>query len=137
MSSKFSISDVRVTTRLQHGSKIVILNDEDHLLRRIGQIEVRRLGAGERTPFTYRDEADEVWYVLEGRARITLVDQRVESPSKGEQLEIELSDADGKAVLVPFGVAYSLAGQTEAVAIRVATHSDGTHAKDSESPYAK
>lgn len=116
-------------------SRVVVLKDQDHLLRRFGQLEVRRLAAGEQTPFTYRDQADEFWYVLEGNLSVTLVDKRVESPSEGKRMEIELSGDEESVLLVPFGVAYSLEGQTNAVLIRVATHADGTHPKDSETAY--
>lgn len=134
MVAQFSISDVSLLALQPDATRLVVLRDDDHLLRRFGQVEARQLPAGAQTPYTLRSEADEVWACLQGAVVFQLIDLRQGSPSERQEVEIELQADQPHALLIPFGVAYALATEAPAHLLRLATHADGTHADDREIP---
>jgi|GEM_PF-2589791 len=130
MSSGFPISDLHLLPlRLDEG-QLALLRRDDHLLRRFGQVEVRRFEAGVQSPFKLRAVADEVWVPLHGVAQFTLIDLRPSSPSENQSFQVALDAAQPQALLVPFGVACSIATQGGAELLCLATHADGDHAED-------
>jgi dTDP-4-dehydrorhamnose 3,5-epimerase len=135
MASEFLIHDVHLLPLKSDGNRLVVLRDDDHLLRRFGQAEVRLLAAGSRTDFVIRAEADEVWAPLEGRAEFTLVDTRPGSPSENQSVIVVADAQTPQALLIPFGVAYSIVAESGARLLRIATHEDGAHPEDQLRPY--
>jgi dTDP-4-dehydrorhamnose 3,5-epimerase-like enzyme len=130
MSSDFPISDLYLFPLQLDEGQLALLRRDDHLLRRFGQAEVRRFKAGVQSPFKLRAVADEVWTPLHGVAQFTLIDLRPASPSENQSLEITLDAEQPQALLVPFGVACSIATQDGAELLRLTTHADGDHAED-------
>jgi dTDP-4-dehydrorhamnose 3,5-epimerase-like enzyme len=130
MTSKFLIRDVHLLLLKAENGRLVVLRDNDHLLRRFGQVEVCSLPAGSIMEFTVRAEADEVWAPVEGKAEFTLVDTRAGSPSENQSVTVVADARTPQALLVPFGVAYSIVSESGARLLRIATHADNVHADD-------
>lgn len=125
-----TINDLALLDLERREGRLVVLRDEDHLLRRFGQAEVVSLSGGTETDFRLRAVADEVWAALDGRAKFRLIDKRLGSPSFGQSQEVDLDGEQPQALLIPFGVAYSMAAAEAASLIRLATHADHTHPED-------
>ncbi len=130
MSEPLVIPDVHLLVLKFESGRLIALRDDDHLLRRFGQAEVRRFSAGEQTHFTLRAVADEIWAPAEGAAEFILVDRRGQSPSKDKVVQIRLTANKPQSLLIPFGVAYSIRAESEALLLRLATHVDGAHSED-------
>ena len=137
MSEQIPIGDVCRLLIEFESDRLVVLRDEDHLLRRFGQVEIRRLSASTKTPFMLREAADEVWTSIEGIAEFALVDQRPGSPSENSSMLVELEAVNPQALLVPFGVAYSISCRQDCILLRLTTHSDGVHPGDQTIPVEK
>ena len=132
VSDQYPIPDVFILDLKWDGDRLVFLREDDHLLRRFGQAEVRRMKEGETTPFIFREAADEIWMVLSGRAVFTLIDKREKSPSVDQVGKFTL-DADApQALLVPFGVAFAIQTEKYSQLIRLATHLDDAHPNDKD-----
>jgi hypothetical protein len=102
--------------------RAVALRFEDHLLRRFGEAEIVRLPAGSRLNQPAREIADEVWILVDGRAVFEWRDRRDSSPTNGATARLECDEP--MALLVPFGVAFSLQAQTPLILVRLASHTD-------------
>jgi dTDP-4-dehydrorhamnose 3,5-epimerase-like enzyme len=93
---------------------------EDHLLKRIGLVELVELSAGDALPAFIRHQADELWILIEGQAIFSWQDQREASPTFKAAYSL---DAESPIrVLVPFGVQFSVAAQTDCVLLRISSH---------------
>jgi dTDP-4-dehydrorhamnose 3,5-epimerase len=53
------------------------------------------------------------WYVLRGRARIVLHDLRVDSPTEGATLSMDLDGTEDRGLFIPPGVAHGFASLTD------------------------
>jgi dTDP-4-dehydrorhamnose 3,5-epimerase len=53
------------------------------------------------------------WYVLRGRARIVLHDLRLDSPTEGATLSMDLDGAEDRGLFIPPGVAHGFASLTD------------------------
>lgn len=96
-----------------------VLAFDDHVLVRLGRLEVVSLSAGSRTPFRVRAVSDEVWALIEGAAACHWLDQRPGSPTHGRSHFEALSQPT--AVLVPYGVGFgAIAGEDGATLLRLA-----------------
>lgn len=103
------------------GDRFTALAYDDHLLRRFGALEVIRLNPGSRLEPVLREEADEVWVLLEGTVDCVIRDLREGSPTSGKGFERTLTRTS--QLFLPFGVAFGVsAGDTGAVLLRIATH---------------
>ena len=135
MNPKISIGDVQLLDLRWEDGRLVLLRDEDHLLRRFGQAEVRTFDDTCVTPFVQRAVADEIWVPVNGKAVLHLVDRRAASPDKDGYFRAAL-DADApQALLVPFGVAYAIENEQGTTLIRLSTHADGRHPDDEIIPF--
>jgi dTDP-4-dehydrorhamnose 3,5-epimerase-like enzyme len=127
---KVSISGVFCKGAERAGQVLTALTENNHLLRRFGQVDYIHLeGQGEGLEI-FRQEADEVWVVVEGHARFSLLDRRQDSPTLNVQNIIDLSADDPHALLVPFGVLCRVSTIMGGKFIRMTTHEDGTIASD-------
>ena len=115
----------------REGRRLVILHEQDHLLRRFGVLETQTLEPGASSRFGLRVEADLILATLDGAFDLTLVDLRPTSPSHGARVDISLSAAEPQGLLLPFGVACRLQSAQGARLLRLSTHS-ASHAEDRE-----
>lgn len=93
---------------------------DDHLLKRIGVIESIEVTEGDALPAFLRSEADELWTLLQGRALFQWIDHREGSPTLHATHSL-VADAPVR-VLVPFGVEFQLAAQSDCTLLRISTH---------------
>mgnify|MGYP002623211332 CR=1 FL=1 len=115
----------------REGGRLVILREQDHLLRRFGVLETQSLEPGASTRFGLRVEADQILAPLDGAFALTLVDLRPASPSRGARVEISFPAAGPQGLVLPFGVACRLQSAQGARLLRLSTHS-ANHAEDRE-----
>lgn len=127
---KVSISDVFCIGIERKGHVLTALAENNHLLRRFGQVDYVQLGGQGEGLEIYRQEADEVWVVVEGHARFSLLDRRKDSPTLNVQNIVDLSAEDPQALLVPFGVLCRVSTIMGGKFIRVTTHEDGMFSGD-------
>ncbi len=106
-----------------------LLRDNDHLLRRFGQLDLLDLSAGQETDFELRAEADRFLFAINGRAEARLLDLRSGSPSLGSRVTVALDTENPQGLLLPFGVACGFNSPVSARLIILSTHSE-THAGD-------
>lgn len=130
MSDVTNINDLHLFQLKVSGESLVLLRDEDHLLRRFGQVEFRRFSEKQNSEFIIRAVADEIWSCIFGAIEFTLVDLRPASPSENIAKRLTLHTENPQGLLIPFGVAYSIQADENAQAIRVTTHVDGVHNDD-------
>lgn len=123
MADTLPISDMLLFPLRRQDGRLLIVREQDHLLRRFGALDILSLEAGASTPYRLRAEADQILAPLDGTLAVDLVDLRPQSPSQGTRIEITLSAADPHGLLLPFGVACRLASSQGARLLRLSTHS--------------
>lgn len=107
----------------------VPLRDDDHLLRRFGQVEVLRMDPDAGPLCRLRSVADETWALLVGSAEFRWRDSRAASPSNGKTFHLLLDEPT--LALVPFGVGFGVRAIEEGtLLVRISSHEDGTHEGD-------
>lgn len=106
------------------GGRLLLLREQDHLLRRFGQLELIDLAAGAQSEFEIRSEADRFFFPVNGRCRAHLLDLRQGSPSHGAHTTVPLDESEPNGVLVPFGVACSVYAELDCRIIILSTHSE-------------
>jgi dTDP-4-dehydrorhamnose 3,5-epimerase-like enzyme len=111
-----------------------VLQVEDHLLRRFGQVQVIRKSPGRSETLYLREVADEVWAIIEGQVEFAWHDLRQDSPSRGHWHHLHTENPT--LVLAPFGVAFGCRALEEpALLIRLSSHTEGIHSGDREMPW--
>ena len=110
--------------------RMVVLQENDHILRRFGQVDVIKLVPNESLETHRVSGADEIWTVLEGEANLRLTDRREESPTVDQSMEIKLSEETPRAVLIPFGVLGQISSQAGAAVLRISSHADELYPQD-------
>jgi dTDP-4-dehydrorhamnose 3,5-epimerase len=120
----------QLTLNHDHGlTSWVPLRDDDHLLRRFGQVEVMQMDPAAPPRCQLRAIADEAWALLSGSAEFRWRDFRAVSPTEGRRFSLQLREPT--VVLVPFGVGFGVqALQQGVLLVRISTHEDGTHPGD-------
>lgn len=83
-----------------------VLRDDDGLLRRFGQTAVTKSYPGVIKAFHWHHQQDDLWYVVDGMARIVLYDRRPGSPTCGVTQVIYAGDDHPVLVLIPAGLAH-------------------------------
>lgn len=129
MKSNLSLSDVAIIEVPGKNGRYTVLKENDHLLRRFGQVDVFSLDS-ENEITIKRDEADEIWSVISGQAEFELEDQRKDSPSYGGGDIVILTGEAPEALLVPFGVACRISCKKEGILVRITTHQDDSFPAD-------
>jgi dTDP-4-dehydrorhamnose 3,5-epimerase-like enzyme len=125
-----SISGVVIFELEWKDGRLVVLQENDHILRRFGQVDVVKMPEGSSLVTHRGGGADEVWALLEGEALLKLTDRRQESPSLGQTDEFELNGNSPQAVLIPFGVQAQIFGHSRSALLRITTHADELFPKD-------
>lgn len=125
------INDVIVQDIEWKAGRITLVRETDPLLRRFGQCDLVSLEF-DQTIEIWRQQADEVWSVLQETATFWLKDERQDSPSHQAQQKVTLSSQRPQVILVPFGVSCKVATEHSAGAmlVRLTTHQDSTHPGD-------
>ncbi|MEE8120506.1 MAG: hypothetical protein V3T55_03190 [Anaerolineales bacterium] len=115
-------------------AKLHVLSDDDHLLRRFGQVQVIRKSPGRSETLCLREVADEVWALIEGEVEFAWHDLRQDSPSQGHWHH--LHSKTPTLVLAPFGVAFGCRAMKDpALLVRLSTHAENVHSGDREIPW--
>lgn len=129
MPNQPAISDMHVFPLTVSDGRWTLLRENDHILRRFGQLDLLDLNSGQETDFELRAEADRFLFAINGRAEARLVDLRTGSPSLGSRITVVLDTEDPHGLLLPFGVACALYAPVDARLIILDTHSE-IHAGD-------
>ncbi|MCW5874206.1 MAG: dTDP-4-dehydrorhamnose 3,5-epimerase family protein [Anaerolineales bacterium] len=129
MTSPLPISDMHSFALHAAPEGVVLLREVDHVLRRFGELALHTLAPGDAGGYHLRAEADRVIFPLDGECSLRLLDLRPQSPSYGVHAVFALQAAAPQGVLVPFGVACSLAADSAARVLWLSTHSQ-PHAGD-------
>jgi hypothetical protein len=124
MPTQFPIADMHLFPLEHSEDGMLLLRNSDHLLRRFGQLDLISLEAGERRKNPAHEEADEIWFVLRGEIKVSMVDKRGGSPSEGKEVQLVIAEDDPHGLLLPFGVACMISSKKGASLLRVSTHSD-------------
>lgn len=114
----------------QIGNRQILLRESDQLLRRFGQLEIITISNESKAAYRRRSSADEFIYTLMGQLSFHLIDIRQGSPTRGAELDVDLKEGLTQALLIPFGVAYSIAANGEAKLIRLSTERDEINTAD-------
>lgn len=111
---------------------LTLVKETDPLLRRFGQLDLVTLGPDSSLEI-FRNEADEIWTVVEGNAHFNLIDNRENSPSFQNKEELGLGADPTELILIPFGVQCLITSThpTGSTLVRLTTHEDGTNPGDS------
>lgn len=136
MSSQLVIPDLLLLPLVRSGSRLTVLSEHDHLLRRFGSLELLDVEPGETATFSLRAEADEIWAPVAGAVTVSLLDRRPQSPSYGKRPEFRLDADDPHALLIPFGVARGVVAKAPARVLRLSTHG-APHPQDWQGPAAE
>lgn len=123
MTSPLPIPDMHILTLQAEPDGTVLLRETDHVLRRFGELALQAMNAGQPSPYALRAEADRVLFPLDGECSLRLLDLRQQSPSYGVHAVFALRAAAPQGVLVPFGVACSLAADAAVRVLWLSTHS--------------
>jgi hypothetical protein len=124
-----AISDMHVFPLEHKDGRLTLLRNDQHLLRRFGQLDLLDLAPKQSSQLPLRAEADQFVFPITGKLDLTLVDTRASSPTKGAQVKVVLDAEDPQGVLIPFGVAATLSASNQARLVLLSTHSE-THAHD-------
>ncbi len=111
-----------------------VLRDDDNLLRRFGQTSVTKTYPGVIKAFHWHQKQDDLWYVVDGMARVVLYDQRPGSPTQGETQVIYAGEDNPVLILIPQGVAhgYQVLGNKPVILFYHTTESYDPQAPDEE-----
>ena len=83
-----------------------VVRADDGLLRQFGQSAVTKTYAGVIKAFHWHKDQDDLWYVVDGMARIVLYDRRPGSATHGATQVVYAGDDNPVVVLIPNGVAH-------------------------------
>ena len=83
-----------------------VLREDEHLLARFGQTSVTKTYPGVIKAFHWHKHQDDLWYVVDGMARVVLHDRRPESPTCGVTQVVFAGEDNPVLILIPAGVAH-------------------------------
>lgn len=105
-----AIHDVVVKKLITHsddrGYFREIVRADDHLLRQFGQSSITKTYPGVIKAFHWHKDQDDVWYVVDGMARVVLYDRREGSPTQGVTQVVYAGEDNPVTILIPTGVAH-------------------------------
>jgi dTDP-4-dehydrorhamnose 3,5-epimerase len=83
-----------------------VVREDDNLLRHFGQSSVTKSYPGVIKAFHWHHDQDDVWYVVDGMARVVLYDRRPGSPTHGLTQVIYAGEDNPVVILIPAGIAH-------------------------------
>lgn len=83
-----------------------VLRDDDGLMRRFGQTSITKTYPGVIKAFHWHRKQDDLWYVVDGMARVVLHDLREDSPTRGVTQTVYAGEDNPVLILIPAGVAH-------------------------------
>jgi len=105
-----AIHDVIVKKLITHsddrGYFREVVREDDNLLRHFGQSAVTKTYPGVIKAFHWHNDQDDVWYVVDGMARVVLHDRRPGSPTEGVTQVVYAGEDNPVVILIPVGVAH-------------------------------
>ena len=101
-----------------------VLREDDNLLRRFGQSAVTKSYPSVIKAFHWHRKQDDLWYFVDGMARVVLYDRRPDSPSHGRTQVIFAGEDNPVLILIPAGIAhgYQVLGNKPAILFYHVTH---------------
>ena len=105
-----AIHDVIVKQLITHsddrGYFREVVREDDQLLRHFGQSSVTKTYPGVIKAFHWHNNQDDLWYVVDGMARVVLYDRRPGSPTAGVTQVVYAGEDNPVVILIPIGVAH-------------------------------
>jgi dTDP-4-dehydrorhamnose 3,5-epimerase len=83
-----------------------IVREDDQLLQHFGQSSITKTYPGVIKAFHWHQHQDDVWYVVDGMARVVLYDRRAGSPTEGRTQVIYAGEDNPVTILIPAGIAH-------------------------------
>lgn len=118
------IKDIAIIEKLWEDGQLNVLNENDHLLRRFGSINLREYSKDVSSPEKTNEVVDEIWTLIAGGGVLRLADYREGSPSLNEVDEILLDENSIQSVLIPFGIIFSFSAKQDSKVIVIRTHQE-------------
>jgi len=126
----------KITTHTHdRGNFREILRDDDKLLKKFGQASMTVTYPGIIKAFHWHKKQDDLWYAVNGNARVVLYDLRKKSKTHGETMQICVGDnAEPILIVIPKGVAhgYQVLGKKSFTLIYFTTESFKKNKPDEE-----
>jgi dTDP-4-dehydrorhamnose 3,5-epimerase len=105
-----AITDVIIKKLVTHsddrGYFREVVREDDHLLRHFGQSSITKTYPGVIKAFHWHHNQDDLWYVVDGMARVVLYDRRPGSPTQGVTQVVYAGEDNPVLILIPSGVAH-------------------------------
>ena len=105
-----AIQDVIVKKLVTHsddrGYFREVVREDDNLLRHFGQSSITKTYPGVIKAFHWHHNQDDLWYVVDGMARVVLYDRRPGSPTRGVTQVVYAGEDNPVVILIPIGVAH-------------------------------
>jgi len=83
-----------------------VVREDEALLKHFGQSSVTKTYPGVIKAFHWHHHQDDVWYVVDGMARVVLYDRRPGSPTHGVIQVVYAGEDNPVVILIPSGVAH-------------------------------
>ncbi len=111
-----------------------VVRDDEPLLKHFGQSSVTKTYPGVIKAFHWHHHQDDVWYVVDGMARVVLYDRRPESPTHGVTQIVYAGEDNPVVILIPAGVAhgYQVLGHKPVILFYHVTQAYNPHAPDEQ-----
>lgn len=119
-----NIKDIAVLDLEWKDGKIIILKESDHILRRFGQISIKKFKSEDSYLEMINQSEDEVWTLISGEGVLQIRDLRDRSPSYNKTDRIELSENEIKTVLIPFGLNFGFEAKKDSEIVCIRTEQE-------------
>jgi dTDP-4-dehydrorhamnose 3,5-epimerase len=83
-----------------------VVRADDQLLSHFGQSSITKTYPGVIKAFHWHHLQDDIWYVVDGMARVVLYDRRPGSPTEGVTQVVYAGEDNPVVILIPIGVAH-------------------------------
>ena len=83
-----------------------VLRDDDNLMTRFGQTTITKSHPGVIKAFHWHKKQDDLWYIVDGMARVVMYDRREDSPTHGETQVVVAGEDNPVLILIPAGIAH-------------------------------
>ena len=83
-----------------------VVREDEQLLQHFGQSAVTKTYPGVIKAFHWHNHQDDVWYVVDGMARVVLYDRRPGSATEGVTQVLYAGEDNPVVILIPIGVAH-------------------------------